>query len=94
MTNLVTRLVLPLRRRQQVTSSLFELRADVAIAFACSVVLTFLLFQSSGRSSRRCSRYALPDGCDGADLFPSFGRSCGQAGTASEWLTLQQRRTN
>jgi len=48
LTYLVTCLALPvLRRRQDVAAPLFELRAGVPIAVACTVVLASLLFQSS-----------------------------------------------
>jgi len=36
-----------LRRRREVTAPMFKLRAGVPIAVACTVVLAFLLFQSS-----------------------------------------------
>jgi amino acid transporter len=48
LTYLVTCLALPvLRRRREVTAPLFELRAGVPIAVACTVVLASLLFHSS-----------------------------------------------
>jgi amino acid transporter len=48
LTYLVTCLALPaLRRRREVTPALFQLRAGVPIAVACSVMLTFLLLRSS-----------------------------------------------
>jgi basic amino acid/polyamine antiporter, APA family len=47
-TYLVTCLALPaLRRRSDVPAALFQLRAGVPIAVACTLVLVFLLFQSS-----------------------------------------------
>ena len=74
MTNLVTRLVLPgLRRRQQVTSPLFEPGADVAIAFARSVVLTFRLFQSSWRELTTLVAVSAAGLLRGGRLFPSVG---------------------
>jgi amino acid transporter len=48
LTYLVTCLAMPvLRRQRDVPPPLFELRAGVPIAAACSVALTVLLFQSS-----------------------------------------------
>ena len=48
LTYLVTCLALPaLRRRRDVAPPVFELRAGVPIAVACTVLLAFLLFQSS-----------------------------------------------
>ena len=48
LTYLITCLALPvLRRRREVEAPLFELRAGVPLSVACTVVLVFLLFQSS-----------------------------------------------
>ena len=66
-TYLVTCLALPvLRGRRDLTAPLFELRAGVPIAVACTAVLVFLLFQSSW------TELATLVGVSAAGLLPSW----------------------
>jgi basic amino acid/polyamine antiporter, APA family len=66
-TYLITCLALPvLRGRRDLTAPLFELRAGVPIAVACTAVLVFLLLQSSW------TELATLVGVSAAGLLPSW----------------------